>query len=93
MTFDPQHDYESMASAKARLGGFQQPSPCPCHLCRMYELAAGPVLVPWTQRMPDGSRRRTGRWLHGIELRQNFGAKRKLGALMESFSGYAMGER
>jgi hypothetical protein len=77
MTFDPKHDYEDESSAKARFNGsLQQPRPCPCHRCRMFECEEGPILVPWTKTMPDGERRRTGRWLHGSELKAQMATRR-----------------
>jgi hypothetical protein len=78
MTFDPKHDYEDEASAKARFNGsLQQPVPCPCHLCRMFDLTEGPILVPSFQNMPDSSRRYTGRWLHGMDLKRQLAERRK----------------
>jgi hypothetical protein len=95
MTFDPQHDYEDESSAKARLGGrLQQPVPCPCHLCRMFEVEAGPILEPWTQTLPDGRRKRTGRWLHGAELKARLAERRKYFDLFKQvLAGHAMVER
>jgi hypothetical protein len=79
MTFDPQHDYESMESAKARFNGrLQQPTPCGCHMCRMFDVEAGPMLTPAMQTMPDGSRRYTGRWMHGRELKAAIATRREL---------------
>jgi hypothetical protein len=79
MTFDPKHDYEDESSAKARLNGrLQQLVPCACHLCRMFELTEGPILVPGFQPMHDGSRRYTGRWLHGMDLKRQLEMRRTL---------------
>jgi hypothetical protein len=79
MTFDPKHDYEDESSAKLRFGGkLYQRSPCPCHVCRMFELEDGPILEPWTQTLPDGRRRRTGRWLHGAELKAKLAQRREM---------------
>jgi hypothetical protein len=95
MTFDPKHDYEDEASAKARFNGkLQQPTPCPCHLCRMFELTDGPILVPTFENFPDGSRRFIGRWLHGVDLkRQMAERRRKTEGLKQSLSKPAMVER
>jgi hypothetical protein len=95
MTFDPKHDYEDESSAKARFNGkLQQPKPCPCHLCRMYELTDGPILVPAMQTMPDGSRRYIGRWLHGMDLKRQMAARRKyLDGLKQSLLSHGMVER
>lgn len=94
MTFDPQHDYEDEASAKARFGGLTQPRPCPCHRCRMFELEEGPILVPWTKTMPDGERRKTGRWLHGAELKAQMATRRTYtDRLKRVLVSHGMGER
>ena len=92
MTFDPKHDYEDEASAKLRFNGaLQQPEPCPCHLCRMFELTEGPMLVPAMQTLPDGSRRYIGRWLHGAELKTQLSERRRMFDRMKSaLSGFAM---
>lgn len=79
MTFDPQHDYEDESSAKYRFNGkLQQPSPCPCHVCRMFDLTEGPILVPAMQQMPDGSKRFIGRWLHGAQLKAQLSERRRM---------------
>lgn len=79
MTFDPKHDYEDELSAKARFNGkLQQPTPCPCGACRMFQLTEGPILVPWTKTMPDGERRKSGRWLHGSELKAQLAKRREM---------------
>jgi hypothetical protein len=95
MTFDPKHDYEDEASAKARFNGkLQQPTPCPCHLCRMFELTDGPILVPAFENFPDGSRRFTGRWLHGNDLKRQMAERRRmLDRMKEAISGLSMVER
>jgi hypothetical protein len=95
MTFDPKHDYEDESSAKARFNGrLQQPTPCPCHLCRMFDLTDGPILVPAFQQMPDGSRRFIGRWLHGMDLKRQMQKRREfLDQLKQSLSSHVMGER
>jgi hypothetical protein len=95
MTFDPKHDYEDESSAKARLGGrLQQPVPCPCHLCRMFELTEGPMLVPAMQTMPDGSKRYTGKWLHGMDLKRQLEMRRALfEGMKRALAGHAMVER
>jgi hypothetical protein len=95
MTFDPKHDYEDEASAKARFNGsLQQPGPCPCHLCRMFDLTDGPILVPAFQHLPDGSRRFTGRWLHGMDLKRQMAARRQYTeGLKQALSGHVMVER
>lgn len=92
MTFDPKHDYEDQNSAKARLNGrLQQPVPCPCHLCRMFELTEGPLLVPAMQTMPDGRKRYTGRWLHGRELKTAIEKRREMfEGMKRALSMYAM---
>jgi hypothetical protein len=95
MTFDPKHDYEDEASAKARFNGkLQQPRPCPCHLCRMFELTDGPILVPTFENFPDGSRRFTGRWLHGVDLKRQMAERRRmLDRMKETLAGLSMVER
>lgn len=95
MTFDPQHDYEDEASAKYRFGGkLQQPVPCPCHLCRMFEVEAGPLLTPAMQTLPDGSRRYTGRWMHGQELKAAIEKRREMfNGMKRVLAGHAMVER
>ena len=95
MTFDPKHDYEDEASAKARFNGsLQQPTPCPCHLCRMFDLTDGPILVPTFENFPDGSRRFTGRWLHGADLKRQMATRREfLDQLKQSLLSHAMVER
>jgi hypothetical protein len=92
MTFDPKHDYEDEASAKARFNGsLQQPRPCPCHLCRMFELTDGPILVPTFENFPDGSRRFTGRWLHGADLKRQLAERQRLtDGLKRVLSSHAM---
>jgi hypothetical protein len=95
MTFDPKHDYEDEALAKARFNGqLQQPTPCSCHLCRMFDLTDGPILVPSFQDMPDGGRRYTGRWLHGMDLKRQMAERRRmLDRMKEALSGLSMVER
>jgi hypothetical protein len=95
MTFDPQHDYEDESSAKFRLNGaLQQPVPCPCHLCRMFELTEGPMLVPAMQTMPDGSKRYIGRWLHGMDLKRQIEMRRSMfEGMKRMLAGHAMVER
>lgn len=95
MTFDPKHDYEDEASAKARFNGkLQQPMPCPCHLCRMFDLTDGPILVPTFENFPDGSRRFTGRWLHGNDLKRQLAERRRmLDGMKRVLASHAMVER
>jgi hypothetical protein len=95
MTFDPKHDYEDEASAKARFNGsLQQPLPCQCHLCRMFELTDGPILVPSFQNFPDGSRRFIGRWLHGVDLKRQMAERRRMfDGMKQSLASHAMVER
>jgi hypothetical protein len=95
MTFDPKHDYEDESSAKARFNGrLQQPTPCPCHLCRMFDLTDGPILVPAFQQMPDGSRRFIGRWLHGVDLKRQMAERRRLlDRMKEAIYGLSMAEK
>jgi hypothetical protein len=94
MTFDPKHDYEDESSAKLRFNGkLQQPVPCGCHLCRMFELTEGPMLVPAMQTMPDGSRRFIGRWLHGATLKHHLEQRRRVLAQMkDQIAQHAMGD-
>lgn len=95
MTFDPKHDYEDELSAKARFNGkLQQPTPCGCHLCRMFELEEGPILVPTFENFPDGRRRFTGRWLHGVDLKRQLETRRQLTeGLRRALASHSMVER
>lgn len=95
MTFDPQHDYEEESSAKLRFNGkLQQPVPCGCHLCRMFDLEAGPMLVPAMQTMPDGSKRYIGRWMHGRELKAAIAKRREMFDRMKAtLASHGMVER
>jgi hypothetical protein len=95
MTFDPQHDYEDELSAKARFNGrLQQPVPCPCHPCRMFELEAGPILVPAMQHLPNGKKRFTGRWLHGAALKAQLAERRQMfDGMKRTLVGQGMVER
>jgi hypothetical protein len=95
MTFDPKHDYEDELSAKARFNGkLQQPTPCGCHLCRMFDLEEGPMLVPSFQHMPDGSRRFIGRWLHGMDLKRQLEMRRQMfEGMKRTLASHGMVER
>jgi hypothetical protein len=60
----------------------------------MFELEEGPILVPWTKTMPDGERRKTGRWLHGAELKAQMATRRTYtDRLKRVLVSHGMGER
>jgi hypothetical protein len=79
MTFDPQHDYESMASAKLRLGGKLQED-CGCQACVAAGVGQGEdgkLLLRETHKI-DGRWEVKGRWHHGFELKATLAKRREL---------------